>query len=220
MQYILYDGLYITLSTLAITIVFDFLSLNYILKLIKTPEGKDLYLKSIMMNILNNIILGTLAFVTFVYFFENKEEKIFFYGFIDFLLLLFIQSLGYYFAHILMHTKKLYFIHKFHHKYSEIVIPMSANSVSFLEYIFAYLSPFIIGIILVKPNRVPLKCAIHLVSFSNILIHTPWLSSISKRLLPNFLVKTYDHLEHHLKSNKNFSAPIINWDNLICLKED
>ena len=127
------------------------------------------------MNLFNNIVLGTLSCITFSYFFEVEKKLTFTLIFVEFFLLLIIQAFGYYFAHQIMHTPSFYFIHKFHHKYSKIVIPMAANSVSVLEYIFAYLSPFIIGIILIRPSRFSLKLAISCVSLGNLLIHTPWL---------------------------------------------
>ena len=111
-----------------------------------------------------------------------------------------------------MHTNRFYFIHKFHHQYSDIVIPMSANSVSAYEYIIAYMMPFIIGIILFKPDRIALRISISLVSFANLLIHTPWLSESSDKFLSKYFVKTSDHLEHHQKSKTKYAAPIFNLD--------
>lgn len=212
MENLLYDGLFISLSTLSITFILDVISVYYVTNLLKTSSGRKLYLNSIIMNIFNNLILGTLAYIVFVNYFENTNEKSIFGMIMDCLCLLLIQSLGYYYVHILMHTKRFYFIHKFHHQYADIVIPMSANSVSILEYLLAYLTPFILGIIIVQPNRLPLKVAICMVSYCNLLIHTPWLEDVSKKYLPKFMVTTSDHLEHHLKSKTKYAAPIINWD--------
>lgn len=211
---LIFDGLSITASTFVLTLFLDFLSVNYIYKLFKEVDGKKLYIESFLMNLFNNIVLGTLAFIVFSYFFEVEKKLTFTLILVEFFLLLIIQAFGYYFAHRIMHTPTFYFIHRFHHKYSKIVIPMAANSVSILEYIFAYLSPFIIGIILIRPSRFSLKLAISCVSLGNLLIHTPWLSDLSDKYIPDYFVKTSDHLDHHRVSSRKFSAPILNLDNI------
>lgn len=207
-----YDGLFIGLSTTVLTFFLDLLSLSYIYKLFKKDGGRELYIKSIFYNLFNNLILGTSAYVFFSYIFSNNIEKSFPYLIFEILLLLLIQAFGYYFAHMIMHTKRFYFIHKFHHQYSDIVIPMSANAVSIYEYCFAYMLPFILGIMFVNPSTFSLKVAIRCVSLANLLIHTPWLSEFSNKFVPNYFVKTTDHLEHHLKSRTKYAAPILNID--------
>lgn len=209
---LLYDGLLITTSTLTLTFLLDLLSIKYLLDLFKKKGGYNLYLESIIMNLFNNLILGTFSFVFFLYFFENLKPRTFYQLFKEYILLLIIQSFGYYFVHRLMHTTNFYFIHKFHHQYSELVIPMSANSVSVLEYIFAYVLPFVVGILIVNPSRDSLKVAIYSVSIGNLLIHTPWLAEISNKIIPNYFVKTSDHLEHHRIFKRKFAAPILNID--------
>lgn len=215
------DGLYITLSTLGLTLLLELLSLTYVYRFVKRNGGKNIYFKSIGYSVFNNLILGTSSYVIFTYLFLNDNEKSYIFGkqiylFFETLLLLFIQSIGYYFAHKLMHTKRFYFMHKFHHEYGQIVIPMAANAVTIYEYVFAYLMPFIIGIILVRPDKYSLRFAIYCVSYTNLLIHTPFLLEEPiigyLKAIPSFFVKPQDHFEHHSKLNKNFSAPIFNID--------
>ena len=196
----IYDGLIISTSTLILTFILDLISFNSIQLLFQKNGGKELYKKSVFTNLFNHLILGTLSYGCLTYFISlDAYHKSYFNIIIDTFLLLLTQSIGYYLAHILMHTNRFYYIHKFHHQYSDVVIPMSANAVSAYEYIIAYMMPFIIGIILFKPDRIALRISISLVSFANLLIHTPWLSESSDKFLSKYFVKTSDHLEHHQK---------------------
>ena len=210
----IYQGLMIALPTLFLTFLLDLTSISYIYRLFKKRNGKELYINSFYMNIFNHCVLGTLSYTLFTYFFSSHIVKSNYMIIIETCLLLLIQSFGYYFAHILMHTPKLYFIHKFHHQYSDIVVPMAANAVSVYEYILAYMFPFILGIILIGPDRLSLRIAISVVSLANLCIHTPWLSDFSDRYIPDYLVKTSDHLEHHRFTLTKYAAPILNLDYL------
>ena len=64
-----------------------------------------------------------------------------------------IHSIGYYCAHKLMHRSDLFRkYHNFHHNFNETLIPSISNAVSKSEFTFAYMTPFIIGAIIVDPN--------------------------------------------------------------------
>lgn len=78
----------------------------------------------------------------------------------------------------------LYWAHRFHHRFNSHVVPMSANAVSFVEYCFAYMLPFIVGCLLLKPDALALFAAASLISINNILIHTPSLEKISLLVVP------------------------------------
>lgn len=212
------EGLFITLSTLGLTILLEIFSISHVINLFRRG-GKELYLKSIYYNLFNNLFLGTLSYAIFSFQFAVSIEKSFLYLTFEFLSLLLIQSLGYYFAHRLMHTNRFYYIHKFHHQYSDIIIPIAANSVTIYEYIFAYLTPFIIGIILIRPSKYSLKYAIYCVSVGNLFIHTPMFVEKPLKyflsILPSYFVKPIDHFDHHRKVNKKFAAPILNIDRIL-----
>jgi len=113
-----------------------------------------------------------------------------------------------------MHTPLFYPIHKFNHNFNRYVIPMSANAASIYEKLFAYLLPIIIPIICIHPDSISINISIGIISFNNILIHSPILRNTSK-YLPNIFVSTNKHLIHHKYSNKHYSAPIIDYDYLL-----
>ena len=47
------------------------------------------------------------------------------------------HSVGYYCAHRWMHTRKMYWAHRFHHRFNVFVVPVTANAVSLAEYALA-----------------------------------------------------------------------------------
>jgi sterol desaturase/sphingolipid hydroxylase (fatty acid hydroxylase superfamily) len=149
------DGLIISISTVLLTFILDLFSFNNIQLLFQKKDGKELYKRSVFANLFNHLILGTFSYGLLTYLISLESYAKTYLGIgLDYISLLLIQSIGYYFVHIIMHTNKFYFIHKFHHQYSDIVIPMAANAVSSYEYLLAYMMPFIVGIILFKPDRV------------------------------------------------------------------
>ncbi len=205
------NGLEIGINTLIITIFLEIISFNHTLKLLKNYNNRILYFKSIIMNIINNLIIGPFLYILCQSYIINTNECLTEITFVSMKLIL-LQSIGYYSCHYLMHTKYLYFIHRFHHKYNNIIIPISANSVSILEYLFAYMLPFVCGIYIFQPNELSLKLTIYLISIFNLLIHTPSLEKWSHRMYPKFLVSTSDHFIHHRLLKTKYSAPILNWD--------
>ena len=92
---------------------------------------------------------------------------------------------------------------------------MTANAVSAVEYVFAYILPFAIACPFVQPDTLSLRLCVGIVSVSNLFIHTPKLSELSEKFMPEFIVSTNDHLEHHKKLNCKYAAPTFNIDYLL-----
>ena len=57
--------------------------------------------------------------------------------------------------------------------------------------------------------------AVSLISFNNILIHTPPLATPAARWLPWIFVGTHDHLEHHARLTTKYAAPTLCLDRII-----
>lgn len=126
--------------------------------------------------------------------------------------LVFIHSLGYYGAHRLMHRSDLFRkYHFFHHQYNETLIPTIGNSVSIPEFTFAYMFPFVLGALIVNPGQDSFNGAIMIVSFMNLVIHTPELGEMNWN---QWLVSPKTHVKHHRGENiqKTYSAPTLNWE--------
>eukprot|EP00966_Prymnesium_polylepis_P051693 1196877-Prymnesium_polylepis.1 len=114
-----------------------------------------------------------------------------------------------------MHTKPLYWAHRFHHRFNSHVVPMAANAVTFTEYGIAYMLPFIAGCTVFRPDGRALFAAVALISLNNILIHTPGLEALSRRVLPWWAVSTSDHIDHHRRLTTNYAAPTVSIDKLL-----
>lgn len=137
------------------------------------------------------------------------------FSLIKYIYLLIIQSIGYYLAHYMMHNvRSLKKIHKFHHKFSNVLIPSLGISVTPYEYTFAYVLPFVIGGYIVDPSLFTLNSAIGTISLLNIFIHCNELSNLKYY---RYFVSPNDHFNHHKNiPNKNtYAAPLINIDNIL-----
>jgi uncharacterized membrane protein YhaH (DUF805 family) len=65
-------------------------------------------------------------------------------------------------------------------------------AVSPVEYLIAYMMPFVMGGLLTRPDEISLMIAVCIVSLSNLLVHTERLHDVR---LPWFLVSAEKHLE-------------------------
>jgi sterol desaturase/sphingolipid hydroxylase (fatty acid hydroxylase superfamily) len=207
------EGVKLALETTVVMAAFELISFSSVKALIK--ENAALYRAGWLSTLVNNFVLGPFAaYIAFgvlcVPKLANTQATL-----VAVLGLLAIHAIGYYVVHRAMHTKTLYWAHKFHHKFNAHVVPTSANAVSLTEYCLAYMLPFIVGAILIRPDSTALHGAAAVVSLNNILIHTPPLARISAALLPAIFVGTDRHLEHHRKLSTNYAAPTVSVDFIV-----
>lgn len=203
------EGIFISLSSFCLIVILDILNINTVKKI-----DLQLYIKSVYHNIVNLLIISPIVYYYIIHYFSNFSKLTIEKEIFDILFILGIQSILYHCIHKIMHTPLFYSIHKFHHKFNKYVIPMSANAVSIYEFLFAYLLPIIIPIICINPDNISINISIGIISFNNILIHSPIFQNISK-YLPKIFVSTNKHLIHHKDLNKFYSAPTIDYDYLL-----
>ena len=121
-----------------------------------------------------------------------------------------VHSVGYYVVHKSFHVITcLRKFHDFHHKFDYFMIPSIGNAVSTEEFLIAYVSPFIIGAYIIRPNEISFIIPISLISIFNNIIHTKELRNVK---WVKYLVSPDQHIEHHEVRTKNYSAPIFNLD--------
>ena len=99
----------------------------------------------------------------------------------------------------------LYPIHRFHHKYNAIVLPSSASAVSHAEFIFAYMTPFVVAAWGSGTDKHLAMTAVFIVSLFNLIIHTPALEKTFERY-PSLFVSPADHLAHHRQLTCHYSG--------------
>ena len=98
------DGWLITIGTVSLTAMLELVSLKHVKSICESESGRKLYLQGVLMNFLNNIVLGPLAYQLVNEFFMAKECPSAFSQCVMVLGILFGQALGYYLAHRWMHT--------------------------------------------------------------------------------------------------------------------
>lgn len=128
--------------------------------------------------------------------------------------IVFIHSIGYYFAHKAMHRNDFFKkYHYFHHQFNETLIPTIANSVSETEFTMAYMLPFVVGSLLISPNIESFNLGIMIVSIMNLVIHCQELQYTEWN---KFFVSPKTHLYHHQAKNNisTYSAPTFNLENI------
>jgi sterol desaturase/sphingolipid hydroxylase (fatty acid hydroxylase superfamily) len=196
----------LSVFTIFIGILLDTtICVNTTLQILK--ENPTLYLQGLMANYINLLFLSPIYYViAYNYLLDTQQEYI---HKMKYIYLLLIHSVGYYYIHQLMHKNLLFrWMHDFHHKF-KITTPTSGNAVSIFEFQFAYVLPFLVGAIILRPGCPEFEWSIATISFFNLFIHSYEFVFI---YLPPFLVTPFDHITHHITKSDTYAAPILNID--------
>jgi sterol desaturase/sphingolipid hydroxylase (fatty acid hydroxylase superfamily) len=237
---IAYQGMELSLWTFILTIVLELWSLDTVKKVLhQKGAGMPLYVAAVFANLRNHFLLGVPIYTTAAYLFcwehddrdrfdntssstnenENLKQQLTPSDRLTSVAsILFVQSVCFYTAHRAFHANpNWYKHHRFHHRFNTHVPPMAANAVSPVEYIFAYILPFTLILPVLPVDTLSLRIVVCIVSVTNLMIHTPRLGAVSERFMPEWLVSTEDHLEHHRKLNTKYAAPTFNVDYIVDL---
>ena len=204
-------GLELGIATLSTGLIMDNTISKKSLEKLKT-DSKELYKKGMTEATKNLIILGpSYYWAVDNFIISNHFDNVNLLHTFD---IVSIHSLGYYAAHRMMHRSDLFRrYHNFHHKFNETLIPSIGNAVSSSEFTFAYMTPFIIGAIIIDPNINSFNLGILIVSIMNLIIHTDELSTIKYN---KYFVSPKTHLNHHQGKNikSTYSAPTFNLEEI------
>eukprot|EP00802_Teleaulax_amphioxeia_P026790 Tamp_27950.p1 GENE.Tamp_27950~~Tamp_27950.p1 ORF type:complete len:269 (+),score=24.74 Tamp_27950:1-807(+) len=207
-------GLWVGIATLVMTMLLELVSLPSVRAITKSAGGTALYAQAWAYTISNAVLLGPPIYglVSHLLVVDRPCSGALACGVRTAVLtggLLMVHSLGYWYAHMTMHTSWLYWAHRFHHRFATTVTPCVAMAVTPVEYCLAYMLPFIVGGLVLQPDRLSLLLAVSCVSLCNLLVHTERCAEWS---LPWFLVSAEKHLHHHRRPNKHYSAPTFDVD--------
>jgi len=195
----------------------DLTCLNTVRNIIAQDGGK-LYATAWKHNVINHLIIAPIVYLVGVRLFESAEPVSLLVRFLYLAGVMTIHSLGYYCTHRAMHTTMLWKFHKYHHKFNTFICPIAASAVTQVEYMFAYLIPFIVAGVLLRPMPLGTIAASGLIiGHVNNLIHTPWMEDLSEKLVPWFGVSTAGHFHHHRQLDSHYAAPTLNIDELLHL---
>lgn len=196
------------------------LSMNDVRQLRKREGGKRLHLTGMAATTFNSIVLGSVTYAIIVeYCCVQGQDLTLIQQIRSILAFLIIENSWYYVAHMAMHTPRLYWMHRFHHKFNVIVLPSSASAVSVPEFLLAYMAPFLIGSYLGGNDKASAIIAAMIVMAANFFIHTPALEEVMSRL-PWMFVTPSDHFAHHRQLTCNYGAPIFSMDRILNVKKD
>lgn len=174
-------------------------------------DDENLYKEAMGKVRMNLTVLSSFLYWFITPLFVNYDEKNRKMEYVKLLGLIFFQNMGYYYGHYLMHHN-FYSIHSFHHRFEKHVSSSIAFAVTVEEFLFAYITPLMIGASVFFPNETTFVTAIGLIAFFNLIIHTPCLKT---KYYPSFLVSPTDHLEHHEKRTIHYAAPIFSIDRIL-----
>lgn len=171
----------------------------------------NLYVEAIHTSLFNLLIVGPFIHARVTKYLSHKKR--FWTSAFDIFSITAIHSVVYSWIHRGMHKIVSWRpIHKFHHKFKKNVAPTVANAVSVSEFTFAYMSPFVIGVMMVAPTQPALCVSVSIISILNLLVHSnklkyePWI---------NGLVAPYKHLKHHYSKIATYSAPLYDWEYIL-----
>jgi len=121
-------------------------------KKIKDPKMWGMYVNAVKSTTFHLTVIGPVAYGISKYIIESGESR--FPSYIAIPGVFVTQGIGYALAHAWMHIPSNYWIHKYHHQYSELsfVRPVAANTVTNTEFMIAYALPIVTGLVVFKPQ--------------------------------------------------------------------
>ncbi|KAL3791842.1 hypothetical protein ACHAW5_002893 [Stephanodiscus triporus] len=213
---LLLEGLLFSISAIILMLFFEFgISYDDVRRLRERNGGKELHAAGIRSTIVNKMVIGPIAYDLTLRHCCTRRGLTLSQQARCVIAFLLIENALFYVFHYLMHTRRLYWMHRFHHKFNTIVLPSSASAVSTAEFTIAYMFPFYIGAWGANCDKASAVAAASLVTAFNLIIHTPVLDEKLTGSYPWILVSPGDHLAHHRQLNGNYSAPIFHFDRII-----
>ncbi len=134
---------------------------------------------------------------------------------------MFIWNLFFTSAHRILHTRRFYWLHRFHHQWVEDVLPIVAKANHPVDFFLTFYIPLMVASrmvtqILLSPGMTLLELVVSVtfIGVSGLLNHTPLFHGLSEAL-PEWLATNRTHLEHHRAPSGNYSGFSINFDWLV-----
>ena len=185
----------------------------------KREGGKELHLAGLLATTFNSIILGSITYAVIMKYCCVDGPLTLLQQARSIIMFLIIENFWYYLAHMAMHTRQLYWMHRFHHKFNVVVLPSSASAVSIPEFLIAYMAPFVVGSYVAGTDKTSSILAAVIVMTSNFIIHTPALEEVMSHL-PWMFVTPSDHFAHHRQLTLNYGAPLISVDRIVNMMKE
>lgn len=213
------DAYSVTALTFIVLLITEFVSWDAAWKKkIAKKENWELYKSAIVSNAEHYFIVGPLAYFLVSCYVASTGD--YYPRWVSIPGVFLTQAVGYASAHAWMHRTENYWIHKYHHTFSErtFVRPIAANSVTLMEFSVAYALPIVLGTMIFRPDTFVLRVVASTISLTNLLIHTPAHIFPEADYLPSWAVTNIKHFHHHEKDvRRYYSAPIFDLDGVLGL---
>ena len=177
-------------------------------------NGKVLHNSAWIKTLRNDLVLEPITYYFTVLYLCHPESTSGVHQIVTAAGIVVIEAVLYYTIHKAYHeVKGLYWIHSYHHKFNNIILPSTGMAVSVTEYVTAYLFPVVVGVLIAKPDETAsFLCGVW-IGLTNLLIHTPWMEVVR---YPSWIfVTAADHMSHHRKNRDNYGAPILHMDRIL-----
>jgi len=227
-----HEGLRLMTYLVAITILLELLSFRTARALYK--KNQTLYMQAWMFNFVNHYVLAIPGYIMLRLWLVQDDDKATSEDVVvtttvaataatsikilqilwQVLRITIVHSLGFYQVHKTFHSHpQLYKYHKFHHSFNTLVPPVSAAAVSPVEYMTAYLFPFLLAVLLFPSIQArAFSVSVLFMGFFNVVMHCPPLEHYYDAFAPDWIVGTGDHLEHHKRLQCHYAAPTLDID--------
>lgn len=172
-------------------------------------DNRKLYLQGKILEFINIVCIGPFLYSCMTPFVIDELNTMF--QFYPFLFMILAHNMLYYIFHLLMHQWDCS-IHDFHHHYSTLLLPSTANTVSIGEFLFAYLSPLFISAYFLQPTEITFLSVVALITVFNLFVHTKEFEHVP---YSNYFVSPEKHIQHHRKRQRNFASPLLNIDYIL-----
>ncbi len=194
-------GISLGLITYIGGIILDF-TIDNVTRLKMIEEEPELYNELYKSTFVNLLVISPLYFMISELYMVNNG--MYYIG--EVVIIVLMHNLFYYMAHYTMHNNNsMKNIHIYHHFYKRNIIPSVANAVSVNEMLYAYLTPFQITALLIKPELYSFIIGVSIISFMNLIIHSTHLCNYK---WVKGLVSPMQHNRHHNLYTEHYSAPV------------
>lgn len=168
---------------------------------VSNKEMRELYSK-ITKPVMKNVWLYSILFIPIFEYVWQPVEFVSYYQFTkDYVYLLFLSELPFYFCHRLMHTKLLRKYHQIHHEHTKLLVGMVGLYTHPVDFVVGNILPTIILPVLLNVDEFTMKVWLSVAILNNIIVHIGFKPP-----------RTHDI--HHLRINKNYGYSLY-MDNLL-----
>ena len=101
--------------------------------ILAAPGGRKLYATAWLYNVINHLCLAPVIYLVGQRMFASPQPRSTLALMLYVTAMICIHSAGYYCTHRAMHTKSLYWAHRYHHRFNTHICPIAASAVTQVE---------------------------------------------------------------------------------------